>query len=419
MAPDRSDRLGPTETHPLASIRVVDATDELGAYAGRLLADLGADVIRIEPPDGDPLRRRDPRVDTQAGPESAFGWFVNLNKRSVTLDLTDPDARSVFLALVSTADILLETWAPGEDASLGLDAAALAEARPDLIRVSITPFGSNGPWSGRVGSDLTTLASGGLLALGGYPDAEPVAVYGGQGLLAASIFGAVAAVLGLVGRQQDARGRRFDVSAQEAVAGALEDAIPQYDLTGRVRRRVGDQPREAGSGTYACVDGYVTMVAGRLGTAKAWLALTAWLVEEGVDGAEELREERWQDFPYRQRPEAIERFREIFERFTAGRTKTELYLEAQRRSIALAPVNDVADLFESPQLAARGFFRTVVPAELGRELRVPGRPYRLAGEAGVAPRPAPARGQDTRTVLVDELGLPEARLAELAARGAA
>ena len=157
--------------------------------------------------------------------------------------------------------------------------------------------------------------------------------------------------------------RRYDVSAQEAIAAAMEDAIPQFDLTGRVRRRAGDVPREAGTGIYACADGYVSMVAGRLGTARAWKALTAWLVRSPASRAPaSCCEERWQSFPYRQRPESIERFREIFEWFTRPRAKDALYLEAQRRSIALAPVNEVADVVADPQLEARRFFRTVVAA---------------------------------------------------------
>jgi benzylsuccinate CoA-transferase BbsE subunit len=418
MGPEALARPEPTATHPLRAVRVVDVANELGAYAGRLLADLGADVIRVEPPSGDPLRARDPIVDTPDGPASAFAWFVNLNKRSVTLDLATPDGRSVFLALVGSADLLLETWAPGEAEALELGPEDLRLARPDLIRVSITPYGDGGPWSNRTGSDLTALASGGLLSLGGYPDAEPVAAHGGQGLLAASIFGAVAGLLGLVARQRDGRGRRFDVSAQEAIAAALEDAIPQYDLTGRVRRRAGDQPREAGSGIYRCADGYVSMIAGRLGTARAWRALTEWLAEEGVEGGEELRGEAWQDFPFRQRPESIERFRAIFESFTQTRAKTELYLEAQRRSIALAPVNEIGDLFDDPQLAARGFFRPVTPPELGREISVPGRPYRLEHETEVLPRPAPLPGEHTSAVLTGDLGIAEPEVRELAARGA-
>jgi benzylsuccinate CoA-transferase BbsE subunit len=386
MSPDERDATGPTESRPCAGVRVLDATGPYGAYAARLLADLGADVLRIVPPDGDPLDRHPPLVATpDGGSRSAFGWFVNLNKRSVRLDLDDPADRVRLGELLADVDVLLESWTNAQTTSAGL--ADIVAAHPHIVQVSITPFGHGGPWTDRSATDLTSLASGGLLALGGYPDGEPVAAYGDQSLLAASIFGAVAALTGLVARQRDGSGRHLDVSAQEAVSAALEDAIPQFDLTGRIRRRAGGDPREAGTGILACRDGYVSMVAGRLGTAKAWTALTRWLVEEGVAGADELATEEWESFPFRQRPRSIARFQEIFERFAADKTKSELYVEAQLRNIALAPVNAISDVLADPQLAERGFFRSVDDPDLGHVVRVPGRPYRLAGSSGPTPRP--------------------------------
>lgn len=396
---------------PLDGVRVIDATDAYGAYAGRLLADLGAEVIRIESPEGNDLRGHPPTVDLPTGPLSAFDWFVNLNKRSVTLDLRDPDQRSVFLGLVATADVLLEGWPSNSPDSFS--SAELEKAQPTLVRVSITPFGHGGPWTNRQACDLTSLAAGGLLSLGGYPDTEPIAVYGSQSLLAASIFGAIAALIGLVAREGDGRGRHFDVSAQEAVAAAMEDSIPQFDLTGRVRRRLGDSPREAGTGIFTCRDGYVAIVAGRLGTARAWTALTRWLVEEGAEGAEELQSPEWQEFGYRQRPEAIERFRLVFERFASRWTRQELYLEAQRRSIALAPVNDVGDVVADRQLVARRFFEQVEVKGVEAKVLVPGRPYRLSGAELPPLRPAPLPGESTGLVLADVATDP----AESAPRG--
>ena len=395
MAPDGTVPALPTETLPCGGLRVVDATDAFGAYAGRLLADLGAEVVRVIPRTGDPLEGVAPFMSATSADghdsvdqrqRSAFAWFVNLNKHGVEIDAEDPVDRQALATLLAQADVLLESWTPEELLRPAL-ADLVAGLPPTVVRVSITAYGSTGPWSERPASDLTALASGGLLALGGYPDAEPVAAHGGQSQVAASIFGAVAALLGVLSRQRDGRGRHLDVSAQEAIAAALEDAIPQFDLTGRVRKRTGGDPREAGTGVLACKDGYVSMVAGRLGTAKAWTALTAWLVEEGVDGADELAGEAWTSFPFRQRPESVARFQEIFERFAATRTKDQLYLEAQRRSIALAPVNTVGDVLGDPQLDARDFFRIVHDPAAEHPIVVPGRPYRLGGDSGPTPRP--------------------------------
>jgi benzylsuccinate CoA-transferase BbsE subunit len=394
MAADRAAAPAATRERPLASTRVLDLSGPFGAYAGRLLSDLGADVIRVVPPTGDPLADDPPVVATSTGPASAFQWFVNLGKQVVELDLARPGERELCEQLFASADVLLETWGPDPVEVGGWERADVEARFPGLVMVSITPFGLDGPRGRDAGTDLVTLASGGLLALGGYPDTSPIAPTGGQAMLAASIFGAVAAIFGLIARQADGRGRRLDVSAEEAVASALEDAIPQYDLTGRVRRRAGDVPREAGTGIFRCADGYVSMVAGRLGTAKAWRSLVEWLVEERAPGAEVLLGDDWQSFPFRQRPEAVAQFAQVFGPFAAGRTKAQLYEEAQRRSIALAPVNEIPDVLDNPQLAARDFFVPVHVPELGRAIQFPGRPYRLSDDPPFRPRvsagPGPA-----------------------------
>ncbi|HVV91363.1 MAG TPA: CoA transferase [Solirubrobacterales bacterium] len=366
---------------PFADVRVVEVGDRRGAYAGRLLADLGADVVRLQPADARP--GPPPYVDGPDGEISATAWFQDLNKRVVEVDvLAEPEA---LLGELESADVLIESFRPGELAEAGLGLEVLRGRRPELIVVSVTPFGQTGPWAGYEATDLISLAAGGLLWLGGYPDTPPIAAFGGQSEVAAGIFAAIASILALISRRRDGVARWMDVSAQEAVVQALEDSIPEYDLNGTTRRRLGDQRREAGTGIFPCADGYINIVAGRLGTAKAWIALTEWLGEEGVEGAEELCSEKWRDFGFRRRPEAVERFREVFTGFTKTRTKYELYLEGQRRSIALGPVNTVDDLFRDGQLEARGFWRKV-ETPLG-EIRFPGPPYRIdGGFGGPSPR---------------------------------
>jgi benzylsuccinate CoA-transferase BbsE subunit len=385
MAPEEpGDAIRP---RPLAGVRVLDVAGPFGAYAGRLLADRGAEVVRLVPPGGDPLADTRPVVAVPGGTASAFEWFVNLDKELLTLDDRTESGRAELARLLGGADILLESWGHDPEAYASWSRPELAARFPRLIVVSMTPFGVAGPRGADHGSDLVALAAGGLLSLGGYPDGPPIGTPG-QAQLASSIFGAAAAIFGLIAREDDGRGRQLDVAAQEVIAAALEDAIPQFDLTGTVRRRAGDTPREAGTGVYRCADGYVSMVAGRLGTAKAWMALVAWLVEEGVEGATELQGEDWASFPHRQRPESVRTFIAIFERFASRHSKEELYAEAQRRDIALAPVNEVSEVLEDRQLAARDFFAPVDIPALGRRVRVPGRPFRLSDEAPFEPRVA-------------------------------
>lgn len=393
---------------PLAGLRVVDATVSLGAYATRLLADLGADVVRIEQP-GDGNARAD------TGDDAYYLRFVNAGKRSMAIDLEHDEGRAILHRLLERSDALVESFPAAWADDVGLDPASIADRYPRLVHVTVSAYGRDRTGD-RSDDDLTLLAAGGLLHLGGYPDAEPMAAFGRQSHMAASLFAAVGALVGLLDRLRLERGRWIDVSAQEAVAQAVEDSVATYELTGHVRQRLGSDPREAGTGVYRCADGFVTMVAGRLGTTKAWHALVAWMVEEGVPGAEALTAPEWATLQHRQRPEAIEEFGRVFGAFAADRTRLDLYREAQRRGIALSPVNDMAAVLDDPQLAARAFFVDVEDPDLGR-LRYPGPPYRLSRTPAAPARPAPAPGQDTERILADELQITDDALHRLQSAG--
>ena len=401
----------------LSGIRVLDLADNAVAYASRLLADLGAEVIRIEPPPGSALRRAAPLAVTADGVVSCAHAFWNANKKAITLDLGCADGRRLFGELVAKSDVVIETFAPGTLAAWGIGYETMKERNPGIILVSVTPYGQSGPCAKFHATDLTLLAAGGLLSLGGYPEIGPVAVAGEQGHLAAAIFGAVATLKALLEREGTDHGQWLDVSGQECIAFALEDAIPEWYLSHNIRRRTGDQAREAGTGVYPCRDGYISMVAGRLGTAKAFKTLVQWIAESGTPGGEELLDERWQDFKFRQSPQGIARFAEIFGAFCAARSKQELYREGQARQIAIAPVNSVADIVDDPQLNANGFFRSLHDDALGRDVTLPGPPYRLARTPATLRSSAPASGAHNRAVYVDELGLSEGDLCALAGAG--
>jgi crotonobetainyl-CoA:carnitine CoA-transferase CaiB-like acyl-CoA transferase len=393
------------ERAALKRIRVLDLADNAVAYASRLLADLGAEVIRIEPPAGNGAKPDEAAQCTRA--------FWNVNKKAITLDLVSLDGQRLFGDLAAKSDVIIETFAPGMLASRGIGYETLRNRNPGIILVSVTPYGQSGPCSKFRATDLTLLAAGGLLSLGGYPEIGPVAVAGQQGYLAAAIFGAVASLKALLEREGSNQGQWLDVSGQECIAFALEDAIPEWYLSHNVRRRTGDQAREAGTGVYPCRDGYVSMVAGRLGTAKAFKTLVEWIAASGTPGGEELLDERWQDFKFRQSPHGIARFAEIFGSFCALRSKQELYREGQARQIAIAPVNTVADIVDDAQLRANGFFQTLHDGVLDRDVTVPGPPYRLARTPAKLRAAAPASGAHNRAVFVDELGLSEGDLCAL------
>lgn len=402
-------------TEPLNGVRVLDLADPLAAYGARLLADLGAEVIRVEPVTGRSTVDRAPFWLAAGSPAvSLFERFVNAGKRSVTLEITAPEAEPVLADLLASVDVVVESPARML-ADNGWSDERVSAANPALIRVQVSPYGRDAVGDAP-DDDLVLLGAGGLLHMGGYPDIGPVAVYGQQSTYMASIFAAVAAIVGLIGRGRTGAGMTADVSAQECIAQALEESVMRYALTGEVRAPQGDVAKEAGTGTYRCADGYVSMVAGRLGTAAAWTSLVKWITESDHT-ATELTDARWSEFEFRQQPDAIETFRRNFERFAATRTRQELYRGAQERGIALSPVNDLAAVREDAQLNSREFFVGVRDPELGCTITYPGLPYRMSGTPLPGPRPAPRRGADNVSVYVDGLGLGVDELENLSARG--
>jgi benzylsuccinate CoA-transferase BbsE subunit len=358
---------------PLTGVSVVDATTSLGWYAGRLLADLGADVVRLQTP------RAAATVDSAGFRES----FLHAGKRIVDLNWDEAPQRAAVERLLATAQIMLTSEGPAALAARDLHPADVTRRHRLLVHVSISPFGLTGPYADRPASDLTLLAAGGLLALAGDPDREPVRAWGEQTSVIAGVHATAAALIALQTLETQGRGQVVDLSAQEAVAHSLENAVQYLDLEGVLRRRAGAGPQEAGTGLFRCADGWIYLVGGLGGSPLAWDAIVDWLVGGGVPEAELLREERWQQPGWRRTPEACAGFRDLFERFAAARTKKDLFDSGQRRGISVAPVATPTDLMADPQLAARDFFRTIQVGET--PVVVPGSPYRFRG-SDVRPR---------------------------------
>ena len=369
---------------PLGDVRVVDLTGDLGWLPGRLLADLGADVVRVRTPQTGLDPRRGP--DIEVGDHMTLGAdyvVATLGQRIEQLDPAEPAGARRLAELLDGADILFTDEAPEW---LGEWGPELGRERPGLVHVAITPYGLDGPYADRPATDLTLLAAGGLLNLAGEPDRAPVRPAGGLAGFASGLHATVGALIALLERKDSGEGQVVDVSAQQAVAHSLENAIQFADLEGIVRGRTAGTPTEAGNGLFRCRDGWIYLVAGASGTPLGWAGLLAWLGEYGIDTTD-LASDRWQDARWRRTPEAATSFRELFEAFTTGRAKAELYESGQRHGVSLAPVATPSDLLASPQLIERGYFRTVPAGD--RQITVPGAPYRFDG-ADVGPRGGPA-----------------------------
>jgi benzylsuccinate CoA-transferase BbsE subunit len=387
----------------LEGIRVLDLTGEMGNYCGKLFADLGAEVTLIEPPGGGSARRRGPFFDEQPGTEASLAFaYLNAGKKSIVLDLAKSQDRDILRHLVADADLLVEDAGPGRMASLGLGPEALAEINPALVYTSITPFGQTGPYADYAADDLTLLALGGMLYLGGYADGQPLAAYGQQAYLAASLFAAVASMSALLAAEISGRGERIDVSAQESVVMAMENAIQFYELEGVIRKRYGGQQRQAGSGVFRCADGFIVLLAGGIAANRFWKRFVAWMIEEGVEGAEEFHKPEWLEHAFLATADAKTTFIRIFERYALRQTKAELYQKGRDRMIPLAPIATPSEILASPQLKYRSFFVDVFSLAMGRSITMPGAPYQFSqtlwSVAGGAP-PLDAHGEIIRKSL--------------------
>lgn len=401
----------PTHTPgALTGYRVLDLCDEKGALGTKILADLGADVITIEPPGGTSVRARGPFYHDQAEREkSLFFWYFHTNKRSLTLNLEMPEGQTLFKALVKTADVLVETCPPGYLDCLGLGYTSLCAIHPGLIMTSITGFGSTGPYSHYKAPDIVGLAMGGLMYLCGEPDAPPVPPGGEQGYHLAALNSVTGTLIALWHRELTGAGQHVDVSMQAAVANTLETTHQTYDFNREIRSRFGHK-REGAAYILPCQDGHVALICGsKLG----WPQLVQWMCDEGCGDV--VADARLLDDIYRFEHDA--EVQAALQAFFATKTLHDIYTEAQRRRLPLAPVNTPRDLVESPQLHARGFFVDLEHPALGTTIRYPGAPYALSATPWQLRRHPPTLGEHNEEIYVQEIGLSREALAMLRAGG--
>jgi benzylsuccinate CoA-transferase BbsE subunit len=395
-------------TSALSGLRVVDLSGMAGQYCGKMFADLGADVILVEPPGGSKTRREGPFLHDRIHLETSLTFsYFNSGKRSLVLDPDSPAGQAVLHKLIGTADLVLETEKPGVMKARSLDFQTLVRSFPKIIVTSITPFGQTGPYANYESEDIVMLAIGGLLALGGYFDTEPIAAYGNQAYLAAAQFAAVASLMALFANEKksgEVRGRHIDVSIQECVVLGLENTVQMFDLQKVTRRREAGQQKLAGTGLFSCADGHVYLMASGIASSSFWENTIRWLEEEGVENIHQLREPRWTDYEYLATDEAKSRFENLFKPFASRSTKSYLYTAGQAHRVPICPVNSPKDIVDNRQLNFRGFFSEISHTFSGAPLKVPGAPYHLTKTPWRLSRPSPMLGEHTSEILT-ELGV--------------
>jgi crotonobetainyl-CoA:carnitine CoA-transferase CaiB-like acyl-CoA transferase len=330
----------------LSGYRVLDLSDERGMLCSHYLAEMGADVIRIERP---------------GSSQNPFYW-ENLGKRAVALDIElKPE---IFKRLVGTADVLVESFPPGYLEALGLGYPQLNQINPGLVMASITGFGQSGPYRDYKSCDLVASALGGQLYVSGSPSSS-LKPFGNQSYYLASIFGAIGVLLALRSRHNSGRGQHIDISLQECVASALDHVLVRYFYQGVVAKRQGGLHWNGAFGIFSCRDGYIL-----LSLFYQWETLVEWLAAEGM--AEDLTDKKWLARDYRL--EHLDHIIEVLERWTRNHTVAELVGQGQLMRFPWAEVSPISGLMASPQLEARNFWVEVEHPQTGRKYKFPGAP---------------------------------------------
>ena len=402
------------------SPRVLDLTTHDGYLCGRILADMGADVLKVEKPGGDPDRRIGPFYRQTPDRERSLSWFAyNANKRGVTLNLDSGDGRQIFRTLARKADFLIESFRPGYMDRLGLGYAALREINPQIVYTSITPFGQTGPYRHFKGSDLVVMAMSGLLYMTGQPGEAPLRISFPQSFLLASAHAAAASMIAHFYREATGLGQHVDVSARECVLWETSNAVPSWKLNQKILKRAGSYM----SGRWAdikqkllwkCRDGYVVfyVISGGFGL-KTNRGIVEWLQEEGL-ATKLLMDVDWANFDLsRQTQEVQDQMEAPIAELFSRHTKAELYDQALRRKIMLCPVSTSRDICENTQLHSRNFWVEVEHPEIPDRITYPGPFARLSETPLAAASRAPLPGEHNREIYEEELSFSEKDLALL------
>ncbi|HUA36571.1 MAG TPA: CaiB/BaiF CoA-transferase family protein [Candidatus Binataceae bacterium] len=410
----------------LSPYRVLDLTTERGLLCAQILADLGADVIKIEPPGGSPARQLAPFFEDRPDPDrSIYWWSYNRNKRAITLDLETNEGQELLYRLAAKSHFLIESYNPGylSDRHLGYD--KLAANNRGIIYVSITPFGQTGPKASYADSDLVILAAGGPLLLCGDEDRAPIRVSVPQAYLHACGDAAMGALVANHERQRSGLGQHVDVSAQQSVTAATQANNLAFRLGAEEARRMAGGARVGAMRVplvWRVKDGYITLsfLFGRqLGVFTQ--RLMNYLYEQGACDAA-TRDKDWIEFGAmlasgKEPMQEYERIVVLIAGFVATRTKADLFAVALERGLLIAPIATVSDVLASPQLKARQYWQALEHPELARSFPYPG-PFAKFSEAPIVYRRRPPLvGEHNHEIYFEELGLSASKIQDLTRRG--
>ena len=393
------------DARPLDGIRILDFTRVLaGPLSTALLADLGAEVIKVEPPHGDDYRAIGPMCNG----ESALFTVMNRNKKSLVLDLKHPEAVRVVRELAMHADVVVENFRPGVAERLGIGPEALSRHNPKLVYVSVSGFGQTGPLAHRPAYDIIVQAMSGLMEATGDPDGAPTLVGEAVSDVVAGLFASWATLAALLQTQRTGRGQHVDVAMFDTTLSFLATSMARYLFTGKPARRVGNRhPLSAPFGVYRAKDGHFALAVlnKKLFDALAEAMAMPSLVGDPRFASDELRSAH------------EPALRALIEVWAASHAVDEVVRRLEASGVPAAPIWNIAQALSSPQARARELLRPVQDERLPG-LRLPTQPVRFGGAAANRAVRAPALGEHTEELLAGLLGCGLAKLAELREAGA-
>lgn len=394
-AEDLWSRSASAARHPLAGLRVVELARILaGPWIGQILADLGADVIKIEAPEGDDTRRFGPPFVAHAdskGSDAVYFHCCNRGKRSVVADLRTVEGQKLVQALAVQADVLIENFKVGGLAQYGLDFQSLSACNPRLVYCSITGFGQTGPYAARAGYDAVIQAMSGIMDITGEPDGAPQKTGVAFADLFSGLYGVIGIQAALAQRQRTGRGQHVDIALLDSMVGVLANQGLNYLVTGQAPRRLGSaHPSIVPYQTFAVRDGYIMLAVGNDAQFRR-LCSTLGHPDLGTDPRYAMNEDRVQN-----RATLIPVLIEALMK----RTRAELLAELERQGVPAAPINTVAEVFADPQVIHRGLrFDTVAPWLVGGKIPAIRTPIQFSDAQLNTERASPTLGEHTAEIL--------------------
>lgn len=386
---------------PLEGVVVLDLTRVLaGPYAAMMMADFGADIIKIEPLDvGDDSRAFGPFV----GKESAYFMSLNRNKRSMTLNLKEKEAKELFREMVKKADVVMENYRPGTMEKFGLGYEDLKKINPKLIYVACSGFGHTGPYTDKPAYDIIVQAMGGIMSITGAENGDPTRVGASVGDIIAGLFSAIGAMMALYHRSVHGEGQKVDVGMLDCQVAVLENAIARYLTAGVVPKPLGNRhPSITPFEAFTAQDGYVIVGAGNDRLFEKMCNLL---------GCPELaKDERFTSNS--KRTQNVKDLKVILDNIFVKKTRNEWLAELEAAGVPCGPINTVADVLADPQIKAREMIVDLEHPVAG-SMKVPGVPIKMSVTPGAVEKPAPLLGQHTAEILREMLGMSDEEIARL------